>query len=64
LTDGRPTKGEIQTMPELVSWLKDVNRFAKVVIHVIALGDLNVDAPELEKLAKAGGGTMIHVREK
>ena len=64
LTDGRPTRGEITAMPELVSWLHRVNRFARVDLHVIALGDLNVDAPQLALLAEAGGGTFIHVREK
>ncbi len=63
LTDGRPTKGEITAMPELVSWLQRVNRFARVDLHVIALGDLNVDAEQLALLAQAGGGTLIHVRE-
>ena len=63
LTDGRPTKGEITAMPELISWLEQVRRFARVDLHVIALGDLNVDAPQLALLARAGGGTFIHVRE-
>ena len=38
-----------------------------VFIHClvpIALGDLNIDSPSLEALAKAGGGEYIHVRER
>ena len=64
LTDGRPTRGEITAMPELVSWFANLNRFAKVTLHVIGLGDLNVDLPELQRLVDAGdGGVLIHVRE-
>jgi hypothetical protein len=64
LTDGRPTRGEITAMPELVSWFENLNRFAKVQLHVIALGDLNVDVPSLRRLAETGGGELIHVRER
>jgi hypothetical protein len=64
LTDGRPTHGEIRVMPELTSWFADLNRFAKVDLHIIALGDLNIDVPSLEALAKAGNGEFIHVREE
>ncbi len=64
LTDGRPTRGEITSMPELLSWLEYVNRFAKVRLHVIALGELNVDIDSLRALAKAGGGEVIWVRER
>ncbi len=64
LTDGRPTRGEITAMPELVSWFANLNRFAKVKLHIIALGDLNVDVPSLRKLAEAGAGALIHVRER
>ena len=64
LTDGRPTQGEITAMPELTSWFANLNRFAKVTLHVIALGELNVDLPELQRLVAAGdGGELIHVRE-
>jgi hypothetical protein len=64
LTDGRPTRGEITAMPELISWFGELNRFAKVTLHVIALGDLNIDLPSLERLAAAGGGDLLHVRER
>jgi len=64
LTDGRPTRGEISAMPELVSWFANLNRFAKVNMHIIALGELNVDLPSLRALAEAGNGELIHVRER
>ena len=64
LTDGRPTRGEITAMPELTSWFANLNRFAKIELYVIALGDLGVDLPRLEELAQAGSGQVIHVRER
>jgi Mg-chelatase subunit ChlD len=64
LTDGRPTKGEITAMPELISWFEGLERFAKVRLHIIALGELNVDVPSLRKLAAAGGGDVVYVREQ
>jgi hypothetical protein len=64
LTDGRPTKGEITSMPELITWFADLNRFAKVDLTIIALGELNIDLPRLQKLADAVDGTLIHVRER
>ena len=64
ITDGRPTRGEITSMPELTSWMANLNRFAKVRLHVIALGELNVDLPSLAKLAAAGEGDLIHVPEE
>ncbi len=63
LTDGRPTRGQIQPMPELTSWMRNVNRFAKVRLHVIALGELNVDIEALRTLAEAGDGETIWVQE-
>jgi len=63
LTDGSPTRGEITTAPELLEWFKSINRYAKVQLHVIAMGNLGVDLPFLRKLAAAGGGKFIHVPE-
>ncbi len=63
LTDGRPTHGEITAMPELTSWMTNLNRWAKIRLHVIALGELNVDLPSLGKLAAAGNGELVHVPE-
>ena len=64
LTDGRPTRGQIQPMPELISWMRNVNRFAKVRMHVIALGELNVDIDSLRVLAEAGDGETIWIQEQ
>jgi len=58
------TRGEITSTPELLSWFEDLNRFAKVEMHVIALGTLGLDLPFLSALAKAGGGEFIHVPER
>ncbi len=64
LTDGSPTRGEITATPELLGWFRDLNRFAKVRLHVVAFGNLGVDLEFLRKLAKAGDGDFIHVPEK
>ena len=64
LTDGSPTRGEITTADELLSWFENLNRFAKVELHVIAMGNLGVDIQFLQRLAKVGGGEFIHVREE
>ena len=64
LTDGSPTRGEITSAPELLSWFADLNRFAKVRLHVVAFGTLGVDLDFLEALAKAGDGDFIHVPEE
>ncbi len=64
LTDGRPTRGEITSMPELITWFANLNRFAKVDLTIIALGELNIDLPRLQQLADAVGGTLVHVREQ
>jgi hypothetical protein len=63
LTDGSPTHGEIVDADALVSWFENLNRFAKVDITVIAIGNLGVDLPFLRRLAKAGGGELVHVAE-
>jgi hypothetical protein len=64
LTDGSPTRGEITSTPELLSWFQDLNRFAKVELHVIAMGTLGVDLEFLRKLAASGGGEFIHIAER
>jgi len=63
LTDGSPTRGEITATPELLGWFANVNRFAKVKLHVVAFGNLGVDLEFLKRLADAGGGDFIHVPE-
>lgn len=64
LTDGSPTRGEITSAPELIGWFENLNRFAKVRLHVVAFGNLGVDLPFLQRLAKAGDGDFIHVPEE
>ncbi len=61
LTDGTPTRGEITDMDTILSWMRDVNRFAKVDLHVIAMGNVGVDLRFLESLAAENGGEFIHV---
>ena len=63
LTDGTPTRGEITDPDTILSWMRDVNRFAKVELHVIAMGDLGVDVAFLERLATENGGEFIHISE-
>ena len=64
LTDGAPTRGEITSAPELLGWFENINRFAKVKLHVVAFGNLGVDLEFLQKLAAAGDGDFIHVPEE
>ncbi len=61
LTDGSPTRGEITASDALLSWFEFFNRYAKVELHVIAMGNLGVDLEFLRKLAEVGGGDFIHV---
>lgn len=64
LTDGTPTRGEITDTETLLSWMRDVNRFAKVDLHVIAMGNVGVDLSFLQRLAEEGGGEFIHVPDQ
>jgi HEAT repeat protein len=64
LTDGSPTRGEITEADALISWFENLNRYAKVELNVIALGNLGVDLPFLGRLARAGGGEFVHVPER
>jgi hypothetical protein len=64
LTDGTPTRGEITDAETILSWVRDVNRFAKVEIHVIAMGNTGVDLDFLRRLASENGGEFIHVPDR
>ena len=64
LTDGSPTRGEITATPELLGWFENLNRFAKLRLHVVAFGNLGVDLEFLRRLAEAGDGEFIHVPEE
>lgn len=63
LTDGSPTRGEITDSDALLSWFEFLNRYAKVELHVVAMGNLGVDLTFLRRLAEVGGGDFIHVPE-
>ena len=39
LTDGTPTDGEITKADELLAWFRERNRFARLRVHVIAMGE-------------------------
>jgi hypothetical protein len=41
--------------------MRDVNRFAKVELHVIAMGSLGVDIEFLQRLATENNGEFIHI---
>ena len=64
LTDGSPTRGEITATPELLGWFRNINRFGKINLHVVAFGTLGVDIGFLRALAAAGDGDFIHVPEE
>jgi von Willebrand factor type A domain len=61
LTDGTPTRGEITDTDTILSWMRDVNRFAKVELHIIAMGTMGVDLGFLQRLADENFGTFTHV---
>ena len=64
LTDGSPTRGEITATPELLGWFRNINRFGKIKLHIVAFGTLGVDLGFLRQLAEAGDGDFIHVPEE
>ncbi len=57
LTDGLPTSGAITDPDELRARVRDWNRFARVRIHTIGIGDENRDL--LVGLAKDSGGRCV-----
>jgi len=61
LTDGTPTDGEITKADELLSWFNERNRFARLRVHVIAMGNTGVDLEFLSKLATMNGGIFVHM---
>ena len=50
LTDGTPSRGEITDTETILSWMRDMNRFAKVELHVIAMGSLGA-RPQVPRAA-------------
>ncbi|MHC4473296.1 MAG: vWA domain-containing protein, partial [Planctomycetota bacterium] len=63
LTDGRPTTGDIIDPDVLVEWFIELNRFARVKVHVITFGRLGVDPEFLRRLAEENGGVFVQVPE-
>ena len=62
LTDGTPTEGEITKSDELLSWWSERNRFARLRVHVIAMGVTNVDVGFLRLFAVGSDGTFVHLK--
>ena len=61
LTDGRPTTGDMTRGDELLPWFSERNRFARLRLHVIAIGRAGVDIDFLRELATTNGGTFLHL---
>jgi len=61
LTDGTPTDGEITKPDELLVWFGERNRFARLRVHVIAMGKTDVDTEFLKAFAEGTGGTFVHL---
>ncbi|MHC4550426.1 MAG: HEAT repeat domain-containing protein [Planctomycetota bacterium] len=61
LTDGRPTDGDITRSDELLAWFGEQNRFARLRVHVIAMGRTGIDIEFLRKLAEDNDGTFLHL---
>jgi hypothetical protein len=64
LTDGRPTDGEITKADELLAWWNERNRFARIRVHVIAMGTTGVDVEFLRRFATENDGTFVHMTGK
>ena len=61
LTDGQPTDGEITKSDELLEWFGERNRFSRLRVHVIAMGQSSIDHEFLSNLAKGNDGTYVHL---
>jgi Mg-chelatase subunit ChlD len=59
LTDGEPTRGELTDRPDLLGWVRQVNGYVKAQVHVIAMGNMNIDLDFLDRLALENGGETI-----
>lgn len=57
LTDGRPTVGEIVDTEDILVQVRELNRFRKVTIHTIAIGDFT--SSFLKQLAEQNGGVFV-----
>jgi HEAT repeat protein len=61
LTDGTPTDGEITKTDELRAWFREQNRFARLRVHVITMGDMGVEIEFLPAFAAENGGQFVHL---
>ncbi|MGH7162008.1 MAG: HEAT repeat domain-containing protein [Planctomycetota bacterium] len=61
LTDGTPTDGEITKSDELLAWFNDRNRFARLRVHVVGMGNTGIDLEFLRRLATENEGTFLHL---
>lgn len=57
LTDGKPTVGEIVDTEDILAAIRELNRFRKVTIHTIAIGDFTSNF--LKQLADQNGGVFV-----
>jgi len=61
LTDGRATDGEITYSDELLGWFSEQNRFARLRVHVIAMGTTSVDTKFLRSFSEDNDGIYLHL---
>jgi len=61
LTDGKPTAGDITDADTLLSWFRELNRFARLKVNVITFGKLESNPVFLRRLAVENGGKFIEV---
>ena len=61
LTDGKPTAGDITDADTLLSWFRELNRFARLKVNVITFGKLESNPEFLRRLAEENGGKFIEV---
>lgn len=57
LTDGKPTVGELVDTEDILESIREINRFRKVTIHTIAIGDFTSNF--LKQLADQNGGVFM-----
>jgi len=57
LTDGKPTVGELVDTEDILKSIQELNRFRKVTIHTIAIGDFT--SSFLKQLAEQNGGVFV-----
>jgi len=57
LSDGKPTVGELVDTEDIKIAIAEINRFRKVVIHTIAIGD--VPSNFIKALAEDNGGVFV-----